>query len=284
MRRHRPICAGRWSAEVTTPCPDARALRFLDRLADPQRPVLQEPVAIVLAHPDDESIGLGGQIDRLKDRDLVIVTDGAPRRLGDAAALGFRDEEAYAEARRAELLAALAIAGVEDRPTLLGIPDQEVIGHLDQLIARLMPVLARAEIVLTHAYEGGHPDHDGVAFAVHRTVGRLGAAAPAIVELPLYRAGNKGSWLMQSFDDTAAGTVVPLGPDVLQRKRRMLAAHRSQKQVIALFDPAVERFRPAPPHDFTRLPNGGHLLYRDLGWLSAEAWQAAVEGELDRCV
>src|SRR6185437_9724842 len=39
--------------------------------------------------------------------------------------------------------------------------------------------------VFTHAYEGGHPDHDAVAFAVHAAC-RLSDIPPAIVEMPYY--------------------------------------------------------------------------------------------------
>ena len=44
-------------------------------------------------------------------------------------------------------------------------------------------------VVLTHAYEGGHPDHDAVAFAVHRAARRTSAA---VVEMPFYHAGPDG--------------------------------------------------------------------------------------------
>lgn len=65
-------------------------------------------VAVVGAHPDDETIGAGAQLARLRRLTLVHVTDGAPRNGRDAAAAGFADPRAYAEARRAELDAALA--------------------------------------------------------------------------------------------------------------------------------------------------------------------------------
>jgi LmbE family N-acetylglucosaminyl deacetylase len=51
----------------------------------------------------------------------------------------------------------------------LGIPDQAASLGLAGLARRLAVQLAAsgAEVVVTHAYEGGHPDHDATAFAVH---------------------------------------------------------------------------------------------------------------------
>src|SRR4029077_3455583 len=63
--------------------------------------------------------------------------------------------------------------------------DQQAAFRLAELARRLAALFAERGIavVLTHACEGGHPDHDAVAFAVHGAArlfssGRL-AAAPA---------------------------------------------------------------------------------------------------------
>ncbi|MBV9076739.1 MAG: PIG-L family deacetylase, partial [Methylobacteriaceae bacterium] len=49
--------------------------------------------------------------------------------------------------------------------------------------------------------------------------------------------------------------------------------HRSQSETLASFDVQRELFRTAPDHDFTRLPNGGALLYERYGWgLTGARW------------
>src|SRR6266850_7376836 len=72
--------------------------------------------SVIVAHPADEVVGAGCLISKLVDVTILHVTDGAPCDTPDAAAAGFKERSAYAEARRRECLAALAIANVpEDR-------------------------------------------------------------------------------------------------------------------------------------------------------------------------
>ena len=61
---------------------------------------------IVAAHPDDEIIGAGAQLPRLSQAYFLHLTDGAPKDMRDASALGFVTREAYAEARRREFFEA----------------------------------------------------------------------------------------------------------------------------------------------------------------------------------
>ena len=54
-----------------------RAAEILEILAE--RRTVETRVMIVVAHPDDETIGMGAQLCRFHDALLLEVTDGAPR-------------------------------------------------------------------------------------------------------------------------------------------------------------------------------------------------------------
>ena len=103
-----------------------------------QRHPVDVKVMIVVAHPDDETIGMGAQLCRFRDALLMQVTDGAPHNGIDAMAHGFPQIADYAAARRLELRAALQ-AGEADgvRTEILGIPDQEACFNLVPLTARV---------------------------------------------------------------------------------------------------------------------------------------------------
>ena len=73
-------------------------------------------------------------------------------------------------ARQQEARSALALLGVDPSQIVeLGFVDQEAIFNLPELAEKLAETLTQvsAKIVFTHPYEGGHPDHDATAFAVH---------------------------------------------------------------------------------------------------------------------
>jgi N-acetylglucosamine malate deacetylase 2 len=191
---------------------------------------------VIVAHPDDETLGAGILLSRSPDPWIVHATDGTPR---DPAfmARGFSGTpEEYAAVRRRELEAAMALAGIgPERLRGLGITDQETVFELPRLVRELAPLIEEIGpgIVLTHAYEGGHPDHDAVALAVRLAVDRL-PEPPEVFEMPLYHAGMViGEFL------PGPGEVVRLEISEEERdlKRRMIGCFETQRETLAAFLP-----------------------------------------------
>lgn len=239
---------------------------------------------VVAAHPDDETAGLGGQFLRLNNIRFLHATDGSPKNGVDAARHGFSTPEEYAHARRKEFLSALATAGLTRAPTdRLGFYDQELALQLPELIFALRTYMQSAQpsIVITHPYEGGHPDHDALAFAVAQAVKGLEIVT---IEFSGYHNGPNGidtaSFVpprenSADLEDTPT-RVLQLTSYQQYLKRRMYDCFETQLSTLEYFGVAEERFRVAPQYDFTKPPHSGPLFYDQFPWgvTSAEMLQS----------
>jgi LmbE family N-acetylglucosaminyl deacetylase len=232
-----------------------------------------ETILIVAAHPDDETLGCGIQLSRWAPRlvTIVHVTDGSPKHLPDARNAGFETPAAYGHARRRELYNAIDLVNIRpDQCFNWKFPDQGAHLHMADIAGRLKALLKdlRPSRVYTHPYEGGHPDHDAVAFAV------ANSGARNIYEFTSYHAGPVGVVTGQFLNGGETETLEPT-PDEIARKQKMLECFRTQQQVLSLFPLGPERFRPAPRYDFTQPPHPGPLSYEERGWaLTGEQWRA----------
>ncbi len=245
-------------------------------------------VALVAAHPDDETLGLGGQLAGFAQLILVHLTDGSPRDGADARRGGFASREAYARARAGELRRALEAA--QARPAMqlnLGCVDQEAVLHLERLARELAGVLSGCDAVVTHPYEGGHPDHDAAAFAVWSAcelLRRRHESPPERWEFASYHARGEGV----AWGEFAADAGYPewsLELSAAQRARRYaaLAEFHTQAAVIAPLRDAPERVRRAPAYDFLAGPPPGQVLYDRFGWrMSSPRWRTHAALVLER--
>jgi LmbE family N-acetylglucosaminyl deacetylase len=250
-----------------------------------------EPVLLVVAHPDDETIGAGARLSCLRNARILYVTDGAPldRRWWGDPSVASREE--YARVRQEELRGALALAGISDeRVDSLGFVDQRASNDLAALALHVEEALRRwrPSLVVTHPYEGGHPDHDACAFAVHtarRMLQSERGEAPGLVEFASYHADGDGGLATGRFLGAATGiaaTTFVLSSGERDRKQQMLGRFRTQQSTLAAFRPDVERFRCAPAYDFTRAPHEGVLNYERYGWgVTGPEWRGRARGALD---
>lgn len=248
---------------------------------------------VIVAHPDDETIALGARMQRLAEAQFIHVTDGAPRNEEDSRKHGFNSLDDYRKARAQELAEMFREAGLHRvERTFLNFRDQEASLHLTEITRQLTQRLAlhEPEIIFTHPYEGGHPDHDACAFAVHHAVEinrARGGGRPLILEAPFYHAGVSGfeSGTFLRHDGWMPEISYDLSDLERKRKRRLVACYATQRETLKGFHDTTEQFRIAPVYDFTRPPHSGKLLYEHYPWgMSSERFRQLAEeaqAELD---
>jgi LmbE family N-acetylglucosaminyl deacetylase len=127
----------------------------------------------VLAHPDDESFGVGGTLAKYAAEGVEVFVVTATRGDGGRFRGHRRGDErhpgpvALGRIRETELRSAAAVLGVRE-VTLLDYPDQhldcanprEAVGHIAAHVRRVRP-----DVIVTFGPDGayGHPDHIAVS-------------------------------------------------------------------------------------------------------------------------
>jgi LmbE family N-acetylglucosaminyl deacetylase len=237
---------------------------------------------LLAAHPDDEVIGASTRLAELRESAFVVfATDGAVRQAPEPA---WRD---LAARRRREAETVMEALGVPMANLFwLNHADQSASAQLRMLTRELTQlVLAlRPDVLVTHPYEGGHPDHDACAFAAQVSLARLGPGGPVRLEMTSYH-DHKGHFRAGEF--LPAGNAVPaiclaLTEVERTRKREVFARYESQREVLRFFPTDEEAFRIAPNHDFTRAPHPGTLYYERFSWgiRSGKEWRALAQAAL----
>jgi N-acetylglucosamine malate deacetylase 2 len=215
----------------------------------------RERILLIVAHPDDESLGAGILLQRNANIHVVYCTSGAPNRLSIWRRFG--SPWHYARIREREARAALRIAGREEF-TFLRFRDGKLYHALPRLNRRLSRIVNRwkPSLVVTHAFEGGHQDHDVCSFLCSRISQNFGIP---VQEMPLYHLDvANGGLVYQTFaDGMGEAEVLQPTPAEFQTKLKMVGAHKSQSAVTGEFDLSRELFRPQIQHDYLRPATDG---------------------------
>ncbi len=262
--------------------------QVLELLSEAGQQTCGQAMVIVAAHPDDEVIGAGAQLLRWRGARFIHVTDGAPANMLDARKAGFGSRERYAQVRRQEMERALSLVGAHANQTrALNIRDQEASMHLAELARSLAELFRQLqpELVMTHPYEGGHPDHDATCFAAHTACYLLegdGCTAPALAEMTSYH-NRAGRMAAGEFLPQRESSVITLSLGAEQRafKRQLFDCFATQHQVLAGFPIDRERFRAAPDYDFSLPPHDGVLYYEMFDWgMTGARWRSLARQAL----
>ena len=210
-------------------------------------------LVVVAAHPDDETLGLGGMIAALTAAgvhvEVVLVSDG-----GAAYPTLSRLQRSRLERiRRFEFAKAASILGV-DETICLGLPDGEIAEHEAWLAEQLGAILMQRPpgVWCASTWRGdGHPDHEGVGRAAWSAAGRTGAV---LLEYPIWM------WHWALPDDFAVPWLrarsVPLTESDIQRKQAAADCFRSQLMPPEGHGPAV-----LPPFVVRRLFAVGEVVF-----------------------
>lgn len=192
-------------------------------------------VLAVVAHPDDESFGLGGVlawlVERGVDVDLLCFSAGEASTVGESGELG--------SIRADELAQAAKALGVR-QAWLEGLPD----GQLDLDPELLEAIIARrlgdTGVLVTFEPSGvtGHPDHRAVTKAAEAVADRVG--------IPIVEWGLALSVAAALADEMGAPLTGMDGPDVIEvqvdraSQRGAIACHQSQDPTNAMLARRLE--------------------------------------------
>jgi LmbE family N-acetylglucosaminyl deacetylase len=243
-------------------------------------------ILLLAAHPDDETIGASAVLGRIPGAMVIYVTDGAPSDPQFRSPHVSGSRELYACVRAEEAASALSYVDIPpERVLFLSGVDQEAIFHVGELLEEFVPIVHefKPSVIITHPFEGGHPDHDAAALVARlgTQIVRQNTIAPDILEMTSYHAaqGARVTGQFLSTPPVLAGPVEPavclkLASDERTRKARMLGCYVSQWHVLSDFPLEPEQLRPAPLYDFTKPAHEGQLWYESLHWpLNGARWR-----------
>jgi LmbE family N-acetylglucosaminyl deacetylase/SAM-dependent methyltransferase len=188
---------------------------------------------VLVAHPDDESLGAGGLLARLTSAGAYVEV-----LLCSAGEASHPDSPTttpgqLAAVRREEFAAAMAAFGLAEHWQFLNLPDSGLARHRAVIAERLAGAIGQGRedgqrtVVIVAPYRGdGHIDHDTLG-AVAAEAAKAGGHG--LLEYPIWY------WLWATPGDTAWRNWVrlPLSSGEQRTKREALHAHASQLEPLS---------------------------------------------------
>jgi LmbE family N-acetylglucosaminyl deacetylase len=226
----------------------------------------------VFAHQDDE-IGVMHTISSLTQRGERV----ACAYLADGSYFGADPARRNAESLRVLTALGVRAENVHFLGDQLGIHDGKVVEHLEEATRHLESIAkgyGDVTAVVTHAWEGGHQDHDATHLAGQAVARILGVAA-ASRQFPLYSASSDGAGKRYGVLDPAVGTIESQNYSVLQgiRQLSLLRHYRSQTRVMLRLGPSILRAWLVDRSDrLQQLPVPSRLVGRPAEHLLYEKW------------
>jgi len=175
------------------------------------------PMLVVVPHPDDETLAVGGLISAQCARGakvtIVAVTDGEH---------AYEENQGLAELRREEQTRALARLGVPRQNILrLRLIDSSVAAQENDLVASLRPLITAETQVIAPWAGDFHPDHEACARAAELVAREAGAPLISYFFWTWHRG------VVALLDGLKLKKFV-LNEDQLTAKQEALACHGSQ--------------------------------------------------------
>jgi LmbE family N-acetylglucosaminyl deacetylase len=198
------------------------------------------PILVVAPHPDDETIGCGGLIQRARALGtpvaIDILTDGS---LSHPRSRAF-DRARLAALRETEALSAAADLGVDGGAVTFWREPDSALTKTDGLVARMRRRIAetRAGAIFVTWVDDPHCDHEAAFDLVVAAASGL-ATPPRVFAYPVW------SWTVDTPRHAREGDVFRLSiGGELETKRRALERHASQLGRVITDD--VEGFALSP--------------------------------------
>jgi LmbE family N-acetylglucosaminyl deacetylase len=142
-----------WAAAWPSRLPTLPAPRRGDRLL------------LLVAHPDDETLGAGGLIASAAAAGasvtVVVATDGEASHPDSVT----HSRAQIAEIRRAEVTTAVSRLHPQARLEFLGLPDSELSSYVDELVSQAAGYATQVSLLVTPWSGDRHPDHAACAQA-----------------------------------------------------------------------------------------------------------------------